>query len=351
MNGYGQDSAWYWASAGKSLMAFLMGVAQKNGHLNIQDKTSQYLGQGWTSAPLAKENLITIRHQMSMTTGLDYNVPNQNCLEDSCLQYRQDAGTDWYYYNAPYRLTQDVLEAAVAKNLNLHTYQSLNPITGITGVWLARIFYSKARSMARFGLLNLNRGRWAGTPVLDDTIYFKAMTSPSQNLNPAYGYLWWLNGGSSYKQPGSNQVFNGPIIPSAPADLYMAAGANDQRIYIVPSFHLVVVRQGEEAYSSQPALSQFDRELWQLMMQVMCTPVSLHRHKTHARKALHPNPAADYVQLNDIWSDELGLYNAVGQRLKLSKFGNRIPLHHLPAGTYILVDFRNGFSERLEVAR
>ena len=43
-----QDSAWYWASAGKSLTSFLTGMAQQDGILNIQDSTSKYLGKGWT---------------------------------------------------------------------------------------------------------------------------------------------------------------------------------------------------------------------------------------------------------------------------------------------------------------
>ncbi|MBL4649616.1 MAG: serine hydrolase [Aureispira sp.] len=44
-----KDSIWYWASAGKSLTAFTIGIAQQENYLNIQDTTSQYLGQGWTN--------------------------------------------------------------------------------------------------------------------------------------------------------------------------------------------------------------------------------------------------------------------------------------------------------------
>lgn len=68
---FSADSLWYWASAGKTLTAFLAGLAQEEGLLTINDKTSRYLGAGWTSEPLAKENLITVRHQLTMTTGLD----------------------------------------------------------------------------------------------------------------------------------------------------------------------------------------------------------------------------------------------------------------------------------------
>jgi len=43
---YVQDSIWYWASAGKSMTAFLVGQAQEENLLDIQDKTSDYLGTG-----------------------------------------------------------------------------------------------------------------------------------------------------------------------------------------------------------------------------------------------------------------------------------------------------------------
>jgi hypothetical protein len=44
-----KDSAWGWNSAGKSLVSFLVGLAQEQQLLNIEDTTSKYLGTGWTS--------------------------------------------------------------------------------------------------------------------------------------------------------------------------------------------------------------------------------------------------------------------------------------------------------------
>lgn len=41
-----QNTSWYWASAGKTLTAFTVGLAQEEGILTISDKTSDYLGQG-----------------------------------------------------------------------------------------------------------------------------------------------------------------------------------------------------------------------------------------------------------------------------------------------------------------
>ena len=56
-----QDSTWYWASAGKSLTAFLVGLAQQQGYLDIDEPSNTYLGEGWTSCTPAQEAAITIR--------------------------------------------------------------------------------------------------------------------------------------------------------------------------------------------------------------------------------------------------------------------------------------------------
>ena len=58
-NGHDANTLWYWASAGKTLTSTITGIAQQEGFININNKVSNYIGTGWTSAPLAKENLIT----------------------------------------------------------------------------------------------------------------------------------------------------------------------------------------------------------------------------------------------------------------------------------------------------
>jgi CubicO group peptidase (beta-lactamase class C family) len=46
--------------------------------------------------------------------------------------------------------------------------------------------------------------------------------------------------------------------------MYAAMGAGDQRIYVVPSRKIVVVRMGDPSDPANPsfALSGFDNELW-----------------------------------------------------------------------------------------
>ena len=52
---------------------------------------------------------------------------------------------------------------------------------------------SSCEDMARFGHLFLERGRWDDTQVVPEAWVEEATGGPSQDLNQAYGYLWWLN--------------------------------------------------------------------------------------------------------------------------------------------------------------
>ena len=93
------------------------------------------------------------------------------------------------------------------------------------------------------------------------------MLDKSQDLNPAYGYLWWLNGKASYLLPGEEDTpGQGGIIPDGPGDLLAALGTGDKKIYVEPSLDLVVVRHGGDTGTPQSGLSSFDNELWQRLM-------------------------------------------------------------------------------------
>lgn len=68
---------------------------------------------------------------------------------------------------------------------------------------------------------------------------------------------------SSYHLPQSQLQFNGSLIPSGPTDMIMALGKNDQKIYVIQSKKMVVIRMGDVANPANPtfALSGFDEEL------------------------------------------------------------------------------------------
>ena len=246
---FDKNSIWYWASAGKTLTAFLTGLAQEEGLLNINNKTSDYLGNNWSSLPSDKEDLISVKHQLTMTTGLDYRVSNPDCTDPVCLQYKEDAGTQWYYHNAPYTLLESVITAASNKTYNEFTDEKVESKIGMNGSWISlgdnNVYWSTARDAARFGMLLLNKGNWDTTQIMTDLNYYNSMTNSSQNLNPSYGYLCWLNGKSSIIFPGSSTSFNTQLSTNAPSDLFATMGKNGQFIDVVPSENLVVIRMGE----------------------------------------------------------------------------------------------------------
>lgn len=263
-NGHTSNTSWQWNSAGKTLTGTMTGIAQQEGLLQINNKVSDYIGTGWTSAPINKENLITNRHLLTMTSGL--NDAN-NLVIPSNLTYIADAGTRWSYHNVFQKL-MDVVAAASSQSYDAYFNAKLRNRIGMDGFWnngiIFKIYHSTTRSMARFGLLALNKGKWNNEQIINQA-FFEESINTSQSINPSYGYFWWLNGKSSAMLPGSQTVYPGTLIPNAPAEMYAAMGAEDQRIYVVPSKKMVVIRMGNASDPQNPvfALSGFDNALWE----------------------------------------------------------------------------------------
>ncbi len=356
-NTFTQDSIWYWASAGKSLTAFLVGQAQEEGLFDIHDQTSDYLGVGWTSAPPDKEALITLRHQLTMTSGLDDTFtptptqPDPNtCTDPACLNYLADAGTRWAYHTGAYRLLQDVIAAASGSTINQFTKTHVLDRTGMKGLWFNDVMYGRARDMARFGLLALAGGVWDGDTLMHDQQYFHDMTHRSQELNKSYGYLWWLNGQESFMVPGLQFVFPGKLIPNAPDDMYAALGKNDQKIHVVPSKGWVVVRQGNAAgYTgiggdAVPIL--FDNAMWGYLNQLVCSPTSTDE-VIDSQLKIWPNPASDGWWLESGTAVErVDIYDTQGRLLQSvdgnSQTGLWINADGLPEGVFAARVFGDG---------
>ena len=309
-NDHNANLIWYWASAGKTLTATLVGTAAEDGALQITDPVNQYLGEGWTSCSLQEETERTIRHQLTMSSSFDSNPFLWDCTEPECFICTEaPVGTEWHYHNGVYRLLIEVVEEATGMNRNIYTNQKIESAIGMSGFWTENLYWSTARDMARFGLLALNGFNWSGTPVLNNSDYIEDLTSPSQEINPAYGYLWWLNGQENFKLPLDNTLYEGWLIPSAPEDMYAALGANDQKIYVVPSQNIVVIRQGNEAYQEAPALSGFDVELWELISNLECDPLSTNSIVFDKTPIYYPNPSngriitqSDDIQLLKVYS-------------------------------------------------
>jgi CubicO group peptidase (beta-lactamase class C family) len=264
-------SNWYWASAGKTLTSALVGIAESKGEIDFDASTSDYLGAGWSSLSTVQESKIKVRHQLTMTSGLDDDVVNPDCTEPSCLVYKAEPGARWAYHNAPYTLLDEVVAQATGSTLNDFLNAELESKIGMVGEYIQtgdnNVYYSTPRAMARFGLLLLNKGTWDQTEVIPES-YFELMTTTSQNLNLSYGYLTWLNGKSSFMIPKLQTVFPGSVSPNAPDEMVAAMGKNGQLINVVPSEGLVVIRMGDDPETGLVPFTYQD-DLWEKLNEII----------------------------------------------------------------------------------
>lgn len=239
------------ASVQKSVVSTLVGLARSRGLLQLDDPVSEFLGDGWSNASVVDERVIRLHHLLTMTSGLD----------PRSLRSTAQPGTVWDYNTDAYQKLRQVLEVVAGTDINSLTDEWLFGSVGIAGespwrsraravdatgdeLWGLRL---SARDMARFGLLAMRGGQWAGEQITDAGWFAEAWTPIPLNAN--YGYLWWLLGGSS--RTGGE----------GPADLVAALGAQDQKIYVAPSIGLVLARQGDAAATVTEAGSEFDAAL------------------------------------------------------------------------------------------
>ncbi|WP_116105930.1 serine hydrolase domain-containing protein [Lewinella sp. IMCC34191] len=361
MNGFGPDSLHYWASAGKTLLSAAFGIAEAEGHLNLNESSRTYLGNGWTSCTAEEEATITVLDHLRMTTGLD-DKGDFFCTEPECLSCLAEPGTRWAYYNAPCTLLHDVLEAATGHTPTRFIRDHFRATTGLVGAYVPlgrynRVYVSTARSMARFGLLLLNGGAWDGRQVIPAD-YYTRMTTPSQELNQSYGLLTWLNGQDSYMLNGAREVFDGSALPDAPADTYFAAGANGQFINVTPSRGLVWVRVGEEPFvgGGEYVGADFNNEIWKRINSVLPkTSTALAEPAPAPAAAVFPNPVHDRLRIHASEAMEtLTLYDLAGRPLRrrsVSGDAGEFPVTGIPAGIYrLVIHYRAGRASQVRVS-
>jgi CubicO group peptidase (beta-lactamase class C family) len=256
------------ASVQKSVVSALVGIAVERGLVRLDDPVSQHLGAGWSRAEREVERRISIRHLMSMTSGLDEG-----------LAFEAPPGQRWFYNTPAYSKLIDLLAKVSSLEPNRYTADWLTSRIGATETrWIARRaggpnpygLSTTARDLARFGILVLANGSWQGTSIVPAS-HLRLTLQSSQTLNPSYGLLWWVNRAVGWRDWDGRALQPGRFVPTAPEDLVAARGAADRRLYVVPSLGIVVTRLGASARSTGAAvdLQYLDRELWTRLTQAI----------------------------------------------------------------------------------
>lgn len=89
--------------------------------------------------------------------------------------------------------------------------------------------WATAQDWAKIGQLYIQNGNWAGEQILPKR-WVDFVQQPAPNSNNRYGGHFWLNKGGH--------------LSDVPKDMYALEGFQGQRVFIIPSKELVMVRLG-----------------------------------------------------------------------------------------------------------
>lgn len=271
---------WYWNggqpdapipvwSVTKSISSTLVGIAQDDGDLKIDEKASDYIPE-WKGTP---SEPVTIRNILSNDSGRQWDFetdfvkltasPDRTKFAVD-LRQQKPPGTRWAYSNAAIQTLQEILVRATGEEPAAFAEQKLfEPLgmdhtkmttdrSGNTQMYMG--LETTCRDAARFGYLFLHQGSWKGEQIVSRR-YVREATRPSQDIFNSYGYLWWLNVKSPLESP---QV----VIDQRPTGeankqnmfgvstrAFAAIGMFGQVIQVDPATDTVVVRLGESGGS------------------------------------------------------------------------------------------------------
>lgn len=241
-NGFDGTSPHALASGTKTFACVLAALAGGDGLLRLDEPVAGTLAEFQSDSLMRR---VTIRHLLNLTSGLDGDVvtpPGRRFVYGGvgfsvfgAVMARKLRGEDLVAY-----LTRRVLAP-----LDIAVADWQRDADGRPG--LASGASMTARAWGRFGLLLLHRGRWKGRQLVSGNAL--AECGHGSAANPGYGLGLWLNAPDPRESPPPGVERAGPrdrliSAPDLPHDLWMAAGSGGQRLYILPSEHLVAVRFG-----------------------------------------------------------------------------------------------------------
>lgn len=269
------DYAHVW-SVTKSVLSILVGIAVDEGRLNV-DQTLPELLPRQASVMTEQQSSITLRHLLTMTSGLSADGPVMRHRSDDAvgriLKYEMsnDPGAAFQYTNGSAHLVAAVLREAIDRSILEYAREKLfDPLkidtrpawqgddwditqTGFTqpGFGWARDgngihvggFGLKLRApdLVKIGELYVNGGRWGGRQIVS-VAWVRESTSPkltpeqAETLGGQYGYMW-LTG-----------EVNGHAA-------FLASGSYYQKIGCIPALRLIVVVTAADAENGADTLS------------------------------------------------------------------------------------------------
>jgi CubicO group peptidase (beta-lactamase class C family) len=251
----------------KSVLAMLVGVAIKDGYIkSVEDPAWLYLPE-WAND---ERKAITIRHMLQQSSGINFATFGINPLGGFFqlmlgadvtpvalnLGQQVPAGTRFDYNSAIPQNMGLIIQRATGKRYAEYLSEALWKHLGVPDAWvvldseehrMARTsccLDATARSWLRLGMLHLDNGRVGRQQVVPEE-WMRDIATPSAH-NPNYGYFTWLGTEHSqyryYNRKTSTRVLHSE--PYAAPDVIYFDGFGGQRVYIIPSRKLVIVRTG-----------------------------------------------------------------------------------------------------------
>jgi len=258
-NGFEAGEVHVLASGTKTFSGAMALAAVEDGLFSLDDPVARYV-PAWQGDP--QKETITIRQLLHLTGGLDTDIGRAPTFEEALRAPIVHPPGDGFRYGPTAFQVFGALLRNVLDGEDPVAYlerRLLAPIGAERGDWryvdqrdpqLAGGARLTARDWLRFGRLLLNEGRWQGKDILDPEL-MSVLTDPTA-ASPGYGLTVWLNAAVDTNhaffehtpvsvQPDGSE---GMIYHDGPRDLYMAAGLFNQRLYVLPSREMVVVRFG-----------------------------------------------------------------------------------------------------------
>lgn len=255
----GPDEAWITASGTKSFWGVLLAAMVQDGTASLDEKVADTITE-WRSDP--RKSQITVSQLLSMTDGLAGQGsgpgPVETYAEAVALPAVNDPGAVFHYRPAPWQvfgewvrrkvepdypdavafLQARLLDALEVAPHDWPTEADGYPRMPSSSVWTARNWAVFAEFVRRGGV-------WNGTQLVDPDALQASLTAVP--ANPAYGLGWWLGAAvdesidlSDAQRRLSNYLAAHPVLPDG---VYMARGGGNQRIYIIPGWEMLIVRQ------------------------------------------------------------------------------------------------------------